>query len=189
MKHISYMGYIWNPVRLRWIQNNARNRRSIENQIRKYADPSAIALVSCSKAKAFDQSTRAIAARSAYCSPLFDKSKAWAQNRDLQWGILSAKYGILPPVQEIQDYDLTINELTSKQKEAWRDNVREQLSSSNTRIKKVYVLAGKAYVDAINPVLEELDIEIEEPLKGKQIGERLSVLKNDMQFWRLNDGE
>ena len=189
MKHISYLGYIWNPVRLRWIQNHARNRRSIENQIRKYADPSAIALVSCSTANAFDQSTRAIAARSAYCSPLFDKSKAWAENRDLEWGILSAKYGIVQPVQEIQDYDLTINELSKKQKQAWRDNVREQLSASDVRIKKVYVLAGKAYVDAINPVLEELDIEIEEPLKGKQIGERLSALTNDNQFWRLNDGK
>ena len=84
---------------------------------------------------------------------------------------------------------MTINELSNKQKQAWRDNVREQLSASDVRIKKVYVLAGKAYVDAINPVLEELNIEIEEPLKGKQIGERLSALTNDNQFWRLNDGK
>ena len=176
------MKLIYNPITRRAIQNTKRNRESIVNQINKYIQQrrqgNDLVLISCSKQKSFAEDDETIVAGNAYCSNLFRKSKDWADNRSMDWAILSARYGLLNPNQPITDYDLTLNELSPKQRKQWADNVAKQMMM-RPKPEKVYLLAGSNYSRDLKPILESNGLEVEEPLRGMQIGERLSELTMD----------
>src|SRR5438477_11428405 len=83
---------------------------------------SGVVLVGCVKQK------RSIPclAKDLYSSPLWRKRRAYAEHSGGPWMILSAKYGLVDPTQELAPYDLTLHELTSNERQAWGLNyVRE----------------------------------------------------------------
>ena len=144
------------------------------------------------KTKSFKNEGERIEAGDAYCSPLFQKSKQWAELRGYPYAIISAKYGLIFPDEVIQDYDLTLNELNKKQLENWKRNVAEQIEDygrwkvgveSWEDMPRIIALAGKSYTDNLEDALE-YRIEIEEPLKGLQVGERLSKLNEMNKDWK-----
>ena len=182
---------IYNPITKRYIQNNSTNRKSIIRQIEK-ANRNKLVLIACSKTKSFKNEGERIEAGDAYCSPLFQKSKQWAELRGYPYAIISAKYGLIFPDEKIQDYDLTLNELNKKQLENWKRNVAEQIEDygrwkvgveSWEDMPRIIALAGKSYTDNLGDALE-YRIEIEEPLKGLQVGERLSKLNEMNKDWK-----
>lgn len=182
---------IYNPITKRYIQNNSTNRKSIIRQIEK-AKRNKLVLIACSKTKSFKNEGERIEAGDAYCSPLFQKSKQWAELRGYPYAIISAKYGLIFPDEVIQDYDLTLNELNKKQLENWKRNVAEQIEDygrwkvgveSWEDMPRIIALAGKSYTDNLEDALE-YRIEIEEPLKGLQVGERLSKLNEMNKDWK-----
>ena len=182
---------IYNPITKRYIQNNSTNRKSIIRQIEK-ANRNKLVLIACSKTKSFKNEGERIEAGDAYCSPLFQKSKQWAELRGYPYAIISAKYGLIFPDEKIQDYDLTLNELNKKQLENWKRNVAEQIEDygrwkvgveSWEDMPRIIALAGKSYTDNLEDALE-YRIEIEEPLKGLQVGERLSKLNEMNKDWK-----
>lgn len=192
---------LWNPVTQRWILSNNRNRRSIQKQIENYSK-NKLVLISCTKTKSF-QSNEKINAEQAYCSPLFEKSKRWAEQRGLDYAILSAKYGLIWPDEQIEDYDLTINELSKRDKMRWGkeaiDEIHEwRLKRGDLRRAEVkgmwppakpsaeiIMLSGQAYTEPIKNEIQLYTLQtrnkgerpvINEPLAGLQVGERLKEL-------------
>lgn len=115
-----------------------------------------------------------------YSSPLFNARKAYAEASGHEWAILSAHYGIVEPRELISTYDTRINE----RPDHWWLGLRYALR--RIEVKVIEVHAGKPYVDALIESLqprgyekEDLTIEIavEHPVAGLQIGEQLAWYK------------
>jgi hypothetical protein len=81
-----------------------------------------IGLVACGKEK---QPARAVA-RDLYISPLFRKSRTWAEANCSRWFVLSARYGLVALSEEIDPYDETLNSMTKEQKAKWAQRVYGQ---------------------------------------------------------------
>ncbi len=198
-KSVFHSRMIWNPITQRHIQNNKRNRQSIIKQVLKHRQ-NRLVLISCSKTKAF-KGQESLKAKDAYCSPLFNKSKEWAEGKGLNWAVISARHGVVWPNQEIEDYDLTLSELSKEQKKKWAEMVSSQLyiwsldsSVENAEEEpQVIALAGKAYTEPLKKGLKSFfkeggrEITVEEPLEGLQVGQRLSKLtkENELNYSAL----
>lgn len=131
-----------------------------------------VALVSCSGPKLDQRAPAGLI----YTSDLFKKSAAYVRSLGLadDWGILSAKHGLLFPDEVIRPYDQTLSRMSAGERKKWVRKVQRQLREAFPRGTHFVVLAGSHYVKA----LEGLDgYSYDLPLKGMQIGERLKFLK------------
>ncbi len=124
-----------------------------------------LVLISCSKEK----QEGSHAARSLYQGLLFKKSVAWAENRGLDWAVLSARYGLVHPDKIIASYDQTLTAMNSKERDVWSRRVRRELKPFAKR--PLIVLAGKTCCGWIDP-----EFGVERPLKGLFIGQQLQYL-------------
>ena len=113
-------------------------------------------------------------ARLLYTSALFKKNLSYAQRLEPDAiFILSAKYGLIDLDQEIEPYDLTLNEMTADQIKMWADRVLAQLSErADLRQDHFIFLAGQKYRKYLLPKLKSYEI----PLEGLPIGKQLQVL-------------
>jgi len=131
-----------------------------------------IVLVGCSKQK----STVRCTAREMYWpSQLFRKSYTYATKLSQTIFILSALHGLLKPDQIIEPYNEVL--MHSKMK-YWAERVHGSLTR-DIRYKvaeKVVILAGKKYYHHLAKMVEGDGKNVELPLKGMGIGERLSWL-------------
>lgn len=100
-------------------------------------------LIACG-AKKLDHAARA---KDIYTGSLFRLARAWAvQSPDGEWGILSAKYGLLHPDDTITPY----NKTWSKAPDEWVGRVLERMP-----IVDVYEFAApKRYCERLLPKLE-----------------------------------
>ncbi len=132
-----------------------------------------LGLISCTKRK---RDTKCTSAEMYSASDLFKKAYAYCTKKYSAVAILSAKYGLLLPHDEIEPYDLTLNDMSSEEREAWADRVFKQMKSRlNLKdIDKVYFHAGKKYREHLIPKLEEICITCEAPLKNLSIGKQLA---------------
>lgn len=127
-----------------------------------------------------------------YTSPLFRKSVAWVKQQ-LQPGdellILSAKHGATPPDKHIENYNLSLEDLTAYDRQQWAlgiwtEVLRPRLVGPGRDLDRVVFLAGRVYqrelVWHMNRWMENhaagLSWDVEDPLFGLSIGERLSWL-------------
>ncbi|AMC11914.1 hypothetical protein Lupro_11840 [Lutibacter profundi] len=128
-------------------------------------------------------------AKEMYQSPLFKHSLEYAErlNRDKIF-ILSAHYGLLTLNTEIKPYDMTISNVSKKNRERkpqlkvltkdekviWGQKILLELSNiSDLKKDKFIVLAGLEYINSIINFL----VNIEQPLKGVGLFDRISYLK------------
>jgi hypothetical protein len=86
--------------------------------------------------------------------------------------ILSAKCGLLYPFEEIEPYDMMLNNMSVDQVKKWSDQVFQQLlvKIELHNLDKVYFHAGKRE----RAQLEKMDIKCEVPLKNLGFGEKLA---------------
>jgi hypothetical protein len=127
-------------------------------------------LIQCTKSK----HDRELPARELYeASDLFSKSRTYAELQEDDWAILSAKHGLVNPDEILEPYD----EFGIDPEQA--EEIAMQLDSAG--VDKVKVLAGKKYVDPLTPELEVCGIEVIEPMRGLQFGERLSWLNTKIK--------
>ena len=136
-----------------------------------------IGLVACCKMKA----GFACAARELYLSPLFKMSLAYAEVRCSEVYVISALAGLLPLHRNLSPYNVTLADLTPKQRRQWGVRVLESLVVRYPDGDRVLLLAGELYAKPIKDAAElalaaGAQFEFEEPLAGMQIGERLSFL-------------
>ena len=135
-----------------------------------------IGLVSCSKQKL----SLPARAQELYISPLFRKSRKWAERNCEGWFILSAKYGLVSPSSHLRPYEQTLKSMTAQEKRRWAVNVFSQLQEACILKSGVQFtwLAGQDYKKHLSSLLNkypQLD-----PMRGLRMGKRLKWLNKNI---------
>ena len=132
-----------------------------------------LGLISCTKKK---QNYRCKAFEMYSAPDLFRKAYAYCSKKYDKVAILSAKYGLLLPDEEIEPYDLTLNNMSIDQVKKWSDQVFQQIlvKIELNGLGKVYFHTGKRYRQYLIPMLEKTGIKCEVPLKNLSIGKQLA---------------
>jgi hypothetical protein len=138
--------------------------------------PKTLGLISCTKKK---QNYRCKASEMYSASDLFRKAYAYATKKYDSVAILSTKYGLLLSDEEIEPYDLTLNDTSSPEVKEWSEKVFRQMKSKMKiqEFGKVFFHTGKRYREHLIPKLEDLGINCEVPLKNLGIGKQLAWYK------------
>jgi hypothetical protein len=134
-----------------------------------------IGLVGCGKSK----QAHAAPARDLYTGALFRKSLAYAEARCSVVYVLSAKHGLLALDQVVEPYEFSLAELDAAGRERWAVGIWDAIiARGHVDISALLVLAGDLYFGPLfdAAVAQGLLVELLDPLRGKQIGERLQFL-------------
>lgn len=133
-----------------------------------------IGLVACCKTKLAHKTV----AERLYCSDLFQKAANYCRANYDRWFILSAKHGLVSPVQVIEPYEVTLIGQSVQSKKAWAKMVARQLESRGLLGKGVEFClhAGKDYSEHLLPFLK--DCQVSMPMKSLGIGEQLKFYKD-----------
>lgn len=138
-----------------------------------------IVLLSCTKSKL----DKPAPAKDMYSpSPMFQKTKAYGETlKPDKMFILSAKYGLLPMDKQIEPYDLTLKTMKKDEKDKWGEMVKQQMGKVgvNPQSDKFTFLTGSEYMKPLEEFIPEGNIE--KPMEGKRMGERLSWLNSQVQ--------
>jgi len=132
-----------------------------------------IVLISCASKKLESKAK----AKEIYISPLFKLNMKYALSlKPDKIFILSAKYGLLDLEQEIEPYNLTLNNLKEEEIRLWAEKVLEYLKKqADLNDDEFIFLAGDKYrrylISKIN--------NYKTPLKGLGIGRQLKFLKEN----------
>jgi cytoplasmic iron level regulating protein YaaA (DUF328/UPF0246 family) len=129
-------------------------------------------LVSCTKKKQ-DYPCKAHEMYSA--SVLFRKAYAYCGKKYDVVTILSAKYGLISPEDEIEPYDVTLNKMSVKEKKDWSERVFKQLQQRLNLYAygTVYFHTGRNYREFLSPKLMIAGLSCEVPLDNLAIGKQL----------------
>ncbi len=140
-----------------------------------------ICIISCGKAKIWDDPAKkrikkSVYAVDAYTGPLFTSAKKYAETKfPDKWYILSDKYGLILPGEEIQNYDVSPEDI--KDDPEFFDMVQQQAKANPDLaiLKKITLLSGKVHQSIIERVF--IGVEIVNPVQGLSQGERMKALK------------
>lgn len=126
-------------------------------------DHDVLAILQCSKSK----QDGIMPAREKYHhkrANLFRKSRAYVQALDLDYIILSGKYGALRPEDQIDDYDVPV---TARKEAEWRMDVVDALEEKNIDLDnydELRLLVGQDYWTRLRNVFEDADAQVTLPL-------------------------
>lgn len=132
-----------------------------------------VVLISCASKKRSSKSQ----AKDLYVSDLFKKNLQYAlQLQPDHIFILSAKYGLVPLDEEIEPYDVTLNNMPAKEVKDWSEGVLRDLArKSDLQQDRFVFLAGAKY----RKYLVEHLTYVEIPFEGLTIGRQLQRLKEE----------
>lgn len=135
-----------------------------------------LGLISCTKRK---RNYPCKASDMYQASDLFKKAYSYATKNYDFVAILSAKYGLLVPEDDIEPYDLTLNDMNSQQRRQWSEKVFNQMKRrlSLEDFDRVLFHAGKKYREHLIPKLQTIGIRCEIPLEHLGIGEQMAWYK------------
>lgn len=128
-----------------------------------------LGLISCAKSKR----SYGCAAKEMYqASDLFRKTYGYAIKHYDFLAILSAKYGLLLPDDEIDPYDLTLLSMTVAEQKEWAERTYTQMKSKlpMNEISEVFFHSGLAYRKYLAELLEFDGFKCVAPLKGLGLG-------------------
>ncbi len=138
-----------------------------------------VVLISCVKQKV-DTPDGPITAKDLYTSELFKKSLVYAkvvlEISEERIFILSDEYHLLPLNQPVSNYEKNLNDASEDEKKIWADVVWGQLSQKFGPDTHYIILAGENYYKYLISADRIKNVEL--PLKGMRMGERLSALKS-----------
>ncbi len=117
-----------------------------------------------------------MAAQDIYCSPLFKKSREFAERYCDDFFILSAKHGLLSKHHIVAPYDETLTRYNSDALATWGAALRKQIAAEFSRNTVFYMLAGSRYIAPIKNGLKTEGYSLESPLEGLSLGNRLKRL-------------
>ena len=140
-----------------------------------------LGLVSCTKSKR-DYPCKAY--QMYYPSNLFTKAYGYAKrNYDIAT-ILSAKYGLLLPDDEIEPYDLTLKTMSRQKRQKWSEKVFHQMKErlDLEKIKEAYFHTGREYREYLIPRLKEVGVMCIVPLQGLAFGQQLAWYRKYMEL-------
>ena len=131
-----------------------------------------VGLVACCSKKLKNKSL----AKDLYQSTLFKSSMEYLNKRCDKIFILSAKYGLLELAEEIEPYNLTLNEMNKNERTNWSKEVLKKLKIKTDLQRDEYIiLAGNNYREEIIKHIKKYDI----PMEKLTIGKQLKFLKED----------
>lgn len=106
-----------------------------------------VGLIGCGK----DKLDRAAPAKELYTGPFFKLTKRWITHpgRVDEWGILSAKHGLVLPDEVVSPYDVTLSGMPRTKILKWAAMVHEQLMSRWGKEAIYMILAGASYKSAV----------------------------------------
>jgi len=109
-------------------------------------------------------------------SNLFRKAYAYCCKKYNALAILSAKYGLLLPEEEIEPYNLTLNKVTADNVKEWSEEVFVQMTKKlNLQdFDIIFFHAGKRYRKYLISKLEKIGVKCEVPLRNLSIGRQLA---------------
>jgi hypothetical protein len=138
-----------------------------------------VCIISCGKAKIWDNPGKKkpkafVYAKDAYTGPLFTSAKNYAEQRHRgPWYILSDKYGLILPGEEIENYDVSPEEIKDDPEFFEAVHHRARSDPDLSRAKKIVLIAGKIHQDIIERIFP--GVEIYNPVQGLSQGERMHV--------------
>jgi len=131
-----------------------------------------IVLIACAASK----TPQAAPAQELYCSTLFKNGLEYAKLlKPDDIFILSAMHHLVELDDVLNPYNLTLNEMKSKDIEVWANKVLEQITSKSYDLAndKFIFLAGDKYRKFITPHMPHHEV----PMKGLGIGYQLQWLQ------------
>jgi hypothetical protein len=130
-----------------------------------------IAIVSCAKNKR----TGIRPARDLYNSPLFNSIKDYLNSKNIDWWILSAKYGLIHNRTVISDYDATLNTMVKSERLMWfKSLVEPRIPVADRYI----IFGGNKYREFLVPYLRQNNKLVSIPLESLGIGKQVQAMKN-----------
>jgi hypothetical protein len=128
-------------------------------------------LVSCVSIKR----ATAAPAREFYASSWFIAVRQYVEATGEPWYVLSAKYGLVTPMQVLAPYDETLNNMKIAERRAWASRVTAQMDQLMPSVRTLAVFAGLRYREFLMDYLKRR-WTVEVPMKGLRIGEQLQWL-------------
>jgi hypothetical protein len=132
-----------------------------------------IYLVSCVSKK----SLTAAPSREFYVSPWFLAVRQYVEATGDPWYVLSAKYGLVGPMQVLAPYDETLNNMKIAERRAWASRVTAQMDQHMPTVRTVVAFAGLRYREFLMDYLKG-HFAIEVPMEGLTIGRQLQWLNS-----------
>lgn len=130
-----------------------------------------LVLVGCVKSKR----DTALPARDLYRSTLFEGRRGYAERSGAPWYVLSARWGLVRPEEEIAPYDLYLGGCSVSYRRAWGSFVVAQLAEERELGGTVVeVHAGGDYVEALRGPLRERGALLRAPLASLPLGHTLA---------------
>ena len=120
---------------------------------------------------------RPAAASDLYISDWFRSARALVEARGGPWFIISAKYGLLKPTEQIEPYEMTLKGQPVAMRRAWAKRVTGQFVAEEPTARRIVLLAGYDYAQFLVPALREAGFSVERPMAHLRQGEQLSWLK------------
>ncbi len=115
-------------------------------------------------------------AKDLYTSTLFRGRRALAERRGVPWFILSARYGLVSPDEEIDSYDTELKNLSASERSTWSEHVLDRLRGAFGSVsgKVIEIHAGAEYRNyGLSQGLQAQGATVSVPLahmdRGKQI--------------------
>lgn len=140
--------------------------------------PGTIALVSCVATKR----PGTHAARDLYVSAWFKKVRQHVERAGLTWYILSAKYGLVAPDQEIEAYEMTLNNMGLQDRRAWAYDVMGQIDEQLPGHDRFILFAGARYREFLEPLMAAQGAKIQVPMEGLTQGRQLNWLDTHQAY-------
>ncbi len=139
-----------------------------------------LCVVSCGKKKIWDVNSNAprrVPAKYAYVGTLTRLAIKYAEKfYPNDWVIISAKYGLMHPDEEIENYDIQLLEISNTYIELLKKQIREK---GLDKYSKIIVIGSKRYVEAC--ILAFNDKIVIDPLSGLGLYERIRILSQALK--------
>lgn len=120
-------------------------------------------------------------AKDIYVGSLFRGARRAAEATGLPWFIMSAKYGIIPPDQTIEPYDMTYGKTTGKK--AWE--ISEQIQRLGMS-RPIWALVPARYAQVLSAAVGSQ--EIRTPLRGLSMGNQTRMFKLIREAGSVEEG-
>ncbi|HEX9035537.1 MAG TPA: hypothetical protein VF808_00945 [Ktedonobacterales bacterium] len=107
-------------------------------------------------------------------SPLFRRARDYCERHRLEWYILSASHGLIPPQQVIGDTHAVVHTMTPEERARWAEDIAARLAALQARSAQPVVftlLASQRYVELLLRAAPALPLVT--PLAGLTLAARL----------------
>jgi hypothetical protein len=132
-----------------------------------------LVLISCVKSKLPHRAP----ARLLYTSAWFTGVRDIVEASGARWFVLSSRWGLVAPDEEIAPYDYTLNSLGFAERQAWANKVLERLLPVAAGFRRIVMFAGVRYREFLIGPIGRCGIAVDIPMENLRRGEQLAWLR------------